>query len=152
MNFLLCINNDWVLKMAEWSVKKVLKIRTRSSKKEVWWIKSLIELIDQEKNQALFSLNIKGTQQFIHGPCSGYGACLCAPGMPGTLVPQGRQALRVQPVRKDPRDNLETEARKGNLEQKARRAPRDLWGIRVQWAQEELKETLAIREVRALKG
>jgi len=60
--------------------------------------------------------------------------------------------LQVQPVRKDPRDNVETEARKGNLEQKARRAPRDLRGTRVQWAQEELKVTLAIREGVALKG
>jgi len=47
---------------------------------------------------------------------------------------------------------VETEARKGNLEQKARRAPRDLRGTRVQRAQQEPKVTLAIREGMALKG
>ena len=73
------------------------------------------------------------------------------------LDPRDRQALRAHQVRKDPRDHVETEARQGNQEVKASRAPMDLpghsgrKGPRVQRAQEELKVTSAIKETKALQ-
>ena len=69
------------------------------------------------------------------------------------LDPREQLALLAHPVRKDPRDHVETEEMQGNLELKVQRAQkepkvtpgiketRDLKGQRAKWAQEEPKVT-----------